>query len=370
MALNFPANTSLPYVDPISGLKYIYNTSVGAWEAAIQPPAIVSSVPPEQITIPGFLWWDDVGGSLYIWYQDTDGGQWVDASPSGENVASAYVQINAPTGALPGELWWDSANGRLYIYYDDGDSQQWMQATTGSEGGTGTVNYGLKLYSGAATPTNAKRNDLWYNSTESTLYAFVGDIPEWKKSHNIIDPSTFVTAVTGVSPISVGGTAKEPAISVATSSTTVTGVVRLATVTEAGEGLDKTVALSPGVLKEALVTAAASYLPSSSASVAGVVTLATQAEVVTGAINNKSITPLALKQAIPSLGLSVPVGTIITYGGSIAPSGYLVCDGSLLSRTTYKALFQVIGTAYGIGDGSTTFKLPTVTATFTSCIKF
>ena len=103
---------------------------------------------------------------------------------------------------------------------------------------------------------------------------------------------------------------------------------------------------------------------------AGVVTLATQAEVVTGAINNKSITPLALKQAIPSLGLSVPVGTIITYGGSIAPSGYLVCDGSLLSRTTYKALFQVIGTAYGIGDGSTTFKLPTVTATFTSCIKF
>jgi hypothetical protein len=202
------------------------------------------------------------------------------------------------------------------------------------------------------------------------LYAFVGDIPEWKKSHNIIDPSTFVTAVTGVSPISVGGTAKEPAISVATSSTTVTGVVRLATVTEAGEGLDKTVALSPGVLKEALVTAAASYLPSSSASVAGVVTLATQAEVVTGAINNKSITPLALKQAIPSLGLSVPVGTIITYGGSIAPSGYLVCDGSLLSRTTYKALFQVIGTVYGIGDGSTTFKLPTVTATFTSCIKF
>ena len=55
MALNFPANTSLPYVDPISGLKYIYNTSVGAWEAAIQPPAIVSSTPPDQITIPGLI---------------------------------------------------------------------------------------------------------------------------------------------------------------------------------------------------------------------------------------------------------------------------------------------------------------------------
>jgi hypothetical protein len=258
----------------------------------------------------------------------------------------------------------------LYIYYDDGDSQQWMQATTGSEGGTGSVTYGLKLHSGAATPTNAKKNDLWYNNTDSTLYAFVGDNPTWKKAHNITDPSTFVTAVTGVSPISVGGTAKEPVISVATASTTVTGAIRLATVTETEAGLDKNVAISPGVLKEALVNAAASYLPSSSASVAGVTSLATQAEVIAGSVSNKSVTPLTLKQAIPSLGLGVPVGTVITYGGAAAPSGYLACNGSLLSRTTYKNLFQVIGTTYGIGDGSTTFRLPIVTGTFTSCIKF
>ena len=43
MALNFPSNTDLPYVDPVSGLKYIYNNAVGAWETAIQPPAVISS---------------------------------------------------------------------------------------------------------------------------------------------------------------------------------------------------------------------------------------------------------------------------------------------------------------------------------------
>ena len=53
-----------------------------------------------------------------------------------------------------------------------------------------------------------------------------------------------------------------------------------------------------------------------------------------------------------------PTGVILAFGGVAAPSGYLLCDGSLISRTTYAALFAVIGTAYGEGDGSTTFKLP------------
>ena len=51
-------------------------------------------------------------------------------------------------------------------------------------------------------------------------------------------------------------------------------------------------------------------------------------------------------------------GMIYMYAGSTAPSGYLICDGSAVSRTTYSALFSVIGTSYGSGDGSTTFNVP------------
>ena len=54
----------------------------------------------------------------------------------------------------------------------------------------------------------------------------------------------------------------------------------------------------------------------------------------------------------------IPKGTIFPYGGTTAPSGFLMCDGSAVSRTTYADLFAVLGTAYGSGDGTTTFNLP------------
>lgn len=54
----------------------------------------------------------------------------------------------------------------------------------------------------------------------------------------------------------------------------------------------------------------------------------------------------------------VSTGTIIPYGAASAPTGYLLCNGTAVSRTTYSALFAIIGTAYGVGDGSTTFNVP------------
>lgn len=54
----------------------------------------------------------------------------------------------------------------------------------------------------------------------------------------------------------------------------------------------------------------------------------------------------------------VPTGTVLAFAGSSAPSGFLLCDGRDVSRTTYATLFSVIGTTYGSGDGSTTFNLP------------
>lgn len=53
-----------------------------------------------------------------------------------------------------------------------------------------------------------------------------------------------------------------------------------------------------------------------------------------------------------------PPGTIKMYGGSSAPTGYFICDGAAVSRTTYSALFAITGTAYGVGNGTTTFNLP------------
>lgn len=54
----------------------------------------------------------------------------------------------------------------------------------------------------------------------------------------------------------------------------------------------------------------------------------------------------------------VPTGAFLPYGGTSAPTGWLLCDGAAVSRSTYAALFAVLSTTYGAGDGSTTFNLP------------
>jgi microcystin-dependent protein len=60
----------------------------------------------------------------------------------------------------------------------------------------------------------------------------------------------------------------------------------------------------------------------------------------------------------------MPCGTVLPYAGSSAPTGFLMCDGSAQSRTQYANLFALIGTTYGVGDGSTTFNVPNCQGVF------
>lgn len=56
--------------------------------------------------------------------------------------------------------------------------------------------------------------------------------------------------------------------------------------------------------------------------------------------------------------IGVPTGALVMWAAANAPTGFLICDGSAVNRSFYKALYEVIGTTYGAGDGSTTFNLP------------
>ena len=56
-----------------------------------------------------------------------------------------------------------------------------------------------------------------------------------------------------------------------------------------------------------------------------------------------------------------PSGTILSKETGVVPSGYLACNGAAVSRTKYAALFEVIGTYYGEGNGTTTFNVPKLT---------
>lgn len=107
---------------------------------------------------------------------------------------------------------------------------------------------------------------------------------------------------------------------------------------------------------------------SASTSKAGIVQLSS-------AINSTSettaATSKAVKQAYDLANTAnnrdvsgVPTGILLPFGGTIIPDGFLLCNGSAVSRTTYSKLFGVIGTLWGSGDGSTTFNLPDFTDKF------
>ena len=72
-----------------------------------------------------------------------------------------------------------------------------------------------------------------------------------------------------------------------------------------------------------------------------------------GVTNSAVTTSLDYKMRINN-----PVGEITLWGTSTAPTGWLIADGSTVSRSTYSALFAVLGTTYGVGDGSSTFGIP------------
>jgi hypothetical protein len=75
---------------------------------------------------------------------------------------------------------------------------------------------------------------------------------------------------------------------------------------------------------------------------------------------------VANKKYVDDSLADISTGSLMMWAGAIAspPDGWLVCDGSAINRTIYATLYAVIGTTYGVGDGSTTFNLPNMTNRF------
>ncbi len=78
--------------------------------------------------------------------------------------------------------------------------------------------------------------------------------------------------------------------------------------------------------------------------------------VITAKIQDGAVT--AAKLDAGAVSVLMPSGSLMPYAGASAPTGYLLCDGAAISRTTYATLFALVGTTYGSGDGSSTFNIP------------
>lgn len=341
MALNFPdPSVSTTYTDANTGLKYIWNSNVQAWESAIQPPVIVSTAQPS-VTLKGFMWFDPSNDTLYV----RDQNQWNPVTQGSQGAGTLTVSDNPPGSPNAGDLWWDSSaysgadptsggGGRMYIWYVDDDSAQWMDASPNNAGSISS-----QAFVSPTEPTTIVDGTLWFDTSTNpnSLKVRNNAINDYELANSV---SSGVAEVSSTLPIKVNGdivaATGNIALTIDEASTTALGVVEYADNAEAtaGTALDKV--LSPKVLKDNID----SFLPQATETVKGVAELATSDEVITGTSADTIVTPATLNGAIGTF--ANPTGAIIPFAGNTPPTGYLLCDGTSYTRASYGNLATVI----------------------------
>lgn len=320
MAINFPPNPEDKsiHIDPASGLKYIFNGSIGAWEAAIQPPVIIKSPDEPQMTLEGFLWWNDEEDRLYIYRA----GDWIPVIGDGGSGGLGVPVVCAPVppkNAVEGWLWWHSVEGNMYVYYEDEPelpisgvtgSSQWVPVTTTGTNVNGT---GGAIVS-VIPPTNPKNGQLWFNTDQNVLYVYDSKNGKWEAS---------ISLVSGVSSLRSDGTILVDTGTVSTSQTPLISIV------------DSTVNRK-GAIRIADVG-------------------------ISNTDNTRAVTPKYLSDR----GITRTVtGSVILFAGDIAPEGYLICNGDIITsdNTTVQGktintsnLYSLLGTKY---SSTTDVRLP------------
>ena len=365
MALNFPPNPSdkAIYIDPSSGLKYIFNGSIGGWETAIQPPVITTTDDEPNIELEGFLWWNHPDRMLYVY----KGGDWIPIMRAGGSGFLGVPVVCAPKPpdfAKEGWLWWDTLGGNLYVYYcDEPDyevegatgSCQWVITVNGGDSGKGDA---LAIVSDE-TPQNPQDGQMWYNNGTDVLYVWdAADPGQWKQAVAGGTGGGGSGTITTTQPLrhqtnSSGFTN----ISIDQATTTKIGAVRFAKV---GDESSNDVAVTPQYL-----TNNSTLVPDATDTKKGIVRLASDLQDTDGVV-----TAGVLKQNAANEGFSNPVGTVIMFAADKAPSGYLICSGDSVPNgvgeiqgvpADFSELYSLLGTSYSTNSE---VKLPNMKGNF------
>jgi len=196
---------------------------------------------------------------------------------------------------------------------------------------TGTYINSLNTSNPTATDALAQADDhlrLIKATIKNTFPNITGEITSTHGELSIIDGSTSATSVTLVDGdrvvVNDGGTMVQVALS------------------------DFLTYINAGMTLRADVVTASSLADAIVGTANIVDASVTEAKIADGAISGDKI----------AAGVALSSGMIMPYGGSTSPTGWLLCYGQEVSRTTYSSLYTTIGTTYGSGNGSTTFNLP------------
>jgi len=245
--------------------------------------------------------------------------QFLKADGSVSEGSAVQVSETAPSSPAEGEVWFNSSNTITYIYYDG----FWIEANPSEVGPTGpTGEPGIVV--GEEEPIDT--DVLWLDTDEDGVGVPVGGTAGQVLAK--VDSGSFNTEwIDNYTPSQIDDLLDNK------SDVGHLHDDRYYTETETDNA----------------ISVAVSNLVDSAPTV-----LDTLNE-LSAALNDDPNFSTTVATALAAL---VPSGTINQTARATAPAGYLLCDGSAISRTTYSSLFDAIGTAYGVGNGSTTFNIP------------
>ena len=133
------------------------------------------------------------------------------------------------------------------------------------------------------------------------------------------------------------------------------GIIEIAEDSEVRDGSDSQRAVTASGLSSRTATTTRT----------GIARLATNTLADAGTDDSTIMTPALVRRIVESVSEgAVPAGTMIDFAGASAPVGFLACNGSAVSRSTYSTLFNAISTRWGAGNGSSTFNLPDLRGRF------
>ena len=126
----------------------------------------------------GNLWYNTNLGRTFIYYNDGDSSQWVDAAPfnivsDSSSAASVSIGTEAPVGPTSGDLWYNADYARIFVYYDNGINSQWVDAAPFNIGsGSGG---GASVSIGVTAPVGPTSGDLWYSTDYARIFIYYDD---------------------------------------------------------------------------------------------------------------------------------------------------------------------------------------------------
>lgn len=127
----------------------------------------------------GDLWYNSSVGRIFIYYADDNSDQWVDAAPfnNGGGDGSVVISPLAPEGSVDGSLWFSTISARLFIYYNDGDSAQWIDAAPFNSSSASVFDFPTGDYGDLSTSTidafNQNIGDISYDCLSYPLASLV-----------------------------------------------------------------------------------------------------------------------------------------------------------------------------------------------------